>query len=216
MKRELKLRIGAGAARICLSALMRTCRFGERGTAPILDMVARGQPVIFSLWHGRLLPLTWHFRGRGYVPMISHSADGEYIARIAMDWGYAPVRGSSSRGGRQALREMLEVARAGRCLVFTPDGPRGPFQQLKPGVLHAALATGLPIVPTSAAARRGSYYGRWDRFLVPHAFTRVLVAFGDPIFVAPDADQAELERKQAEVAAAMNALTGEVDALVRG
>lgn len=215
MKREMRVRLGAGAARVAISALMRSCRFSELRTAPVLALVARGQPVIYSLWHGRLLPLTWHFRDHGYVPMISRSGDGEYIARIAEHWGYLPVRGSSSRAGREALREMLVVARAGRSLVFTPDGPRGPFQQLKPGVLRAAQLTGCPIVPVSAGARRASFYGNWDRFLVPHPFTRVLVAFGEPIPVPRAADETELERKSREVTEAMNALTQEVDALVR-
>jgi len=215
MRRENQVRLGADAARICISALMRSCRFTELRTGPVLDRATRGQPVIFSLWHGRLLPLTWQFRDRGFVPMISRSGDGEYIARIAERWGYQPMRGSSSRGGQEALREMLQAAQQGRCLVFTPDGPRGPFHELKPGVLRAAQLSGCPIVPVSAGARRASFFGRWDRFLVPHPFTRVIVAFGDAIAVPRGADAAELERKRLEVAEAMNALTAEVDALVR-
>jgi hypothetical protein len=172
--------------------------------------------VIFSLWHGRLLPLTWRFRNRGLVPMISRSGDGEYIARIVESWGYRPVRGSSSRGGQEALRDMLRVARAGGSLVLTPDGPRGPFRELKTGVLTAAQLTGYPIIPAASAARRASFYGRWDRFLVPHPFTRVVVGFGEPITVPRTADAAELARKKAEVTAAMNALTGELDGLARG
>jgi lysophospholipid acyltransferase (LPLAT)-like uncharacterized protein len=209
-----QVRLASDSARVLLSALMRSCRFQELNVAPVMARVDAGQPVIFSLWHGRLLPLTWHFRDRRYVPMISRSGDGEYISRIASSWGYEPVRGSSSRGGGEALHAMLQAAEAGRCLVFTPDGPRGPFQQLKPGVLRAAQLTGLPIVPASAAARHASYFGRWDRFLVPHPGTRIVVAFGDPITVPQDSDAAGLEAKRAEVTEAMNALTRAADALV--
>ena len=214
MKRETRVRLGANAARICIAALMRSCRFTDLGTATFRGLIARGQPVIFALWHGRLLPLTWRFRDHGFVPMISRSGDGEYIARIVEQWGYQPVRGSTSRGGGEALREMVRVARAGGSLVLTPDGPRGPFQQLKPGLLRAAQLTGCPIIPASAAARRASFYGRWDRFLVPHPFTSVIVAFGEPIHVPRVADTAEFERIKDQVTEAMNAVTREADALV--
>jgi hypothetical protein len=214
MKRGWPVRLGADAARLGITALMRTCRFTDIDIEPALALARSGQPVIFSLWHGRLLPLTWRFRGHGFVPMISRSGDGEYIARIVERWGYRPVRGSSSRGGGEALQDMLAAAASGRSLVFTPDGPRGPFQQLKPGVLRAAQRTGLPIVPAAAAADRASYFGRWDRFLVPHPWARVVVSFGEPIAVAPGADAAELERQRRELTEAMNSLTRAVDALV--
>lgn len=216
MKREMKVRLGSDAARLALSALMRSCRFTEINAVAPFEQIARGEPVIFSLWHGRLLPLTWRFRGRGLIPMISRSGDGEYIARIVESWGYQPVRGSSSRGGRAALRDMVRVAREGGSLVLTPDGPRGPFQQLKPGVLQAAQLTGHPIIPASAGARRASFFGRWDRFLVPHPFTRIVVNFGDPIHVPRAAGPAELERLQEQVTEIMNTLTREADALAAG
>jgi len=214
MKAEWQVRLAAHAARLTISALMRTCRFTDLGTATFRALIAGGQPVIFSLWHGRLLPLTWRFRDHGFVPMISRSADGDYIARVVERWGYRPVRGSSSRGGGEALQQMLQIARNGESLVLTPDGPRGPFQQLKPGVLHAAQATGCPIIPATAAAARASYFGRWDRFLVPHPFTRIVVSFGQPIAVPRDADAAEIERKRLEVTEVMNALTRAADELV--
>jgi lysophospholipid acyltransferase (LPLAT)-like uncharacterized protein len=215
MNPGLKVRLGSDAARIGIAALMHSCRFTELGTGPFRALISSGQPVIFSLWHGRLLPLTWQFRDHGFVPMISRSGDGEYIARIVERWGYDPVRGSTSRGGGEALREMLRVARAGRSLVLTPDGPRGPFQQLKPGVLRAAQLTGCPIVPASAAAARASFFGRWDRFLVPHPFTHVVVAFGEPIRVPRTASPSDLERVTEQVTGAMNALTREADAIAR-
>jgi len=216
MRPALRVRVAVAGARLALSALMRTCRFSEVNGGTFRALVGSGQPVIFSLWHGRLLPLTWFYRHYGFVPMISRSGDGEYIARLAAQWGYIPVRGSSSRGGGEALREMLQACEEGRSLVFTPDGPRGPFQELKPGVLRAAQLSGCPIIPITAGAARASFYGHWDRFLVPHPFTRVVILIGDPIMVPQNADAALLMRKQSEVQEAMNAITTQVDALVGG
>ena len=111
---------------------------------------------ILAFWHEHLL-LMLHSRWR--LPMsvmISQSKDGEYIARV-FDWyGVQSVRGSSTRGGAMALRELIREARAGKNIAFTPDGPRGPRRVLKDGVIVAAQATGLPIVPIAFAAKKKS------------------------------------------------------------
>jgi hypothetical protein len=212
MPSEWQIRAGARSARLLLDALLSTCRFEDHGTEHFRRRTDAGSGVIFALWHGRLLPLSYRCRGNGFVPMISRSADGEYIARVVEGWGYRPVRGSTSRGGGEALREMVRLAHAGRSLVLTPDGPRGPFQELKTGVLTAAQLTGLPIVPAAAGASRAWWFGRWDRFLVPQPFARIVVLFGPPIAVPRDADASLLRDKKAEVTAALNQLMQEADA----
>jgi hypothetical protein len=111
---------------------------------------------IIAFWHCHLLLMLhtkWH--GRPTV-IISQSKDGEYIARV-FDWyGVESVRGSSTRGGAKALRDMIRVARAGGNLVITPDGPKGPARVVKEGIVLAAAATGLPIVPIAFAAKKKS------------------------------------------------------------
>ncbi|HSJ13693.1 MAG TPA: lysophospholipid acyltransferase family protein [Longimicrobiales bacterium] len=212
MPPEWRVRAGARTARLLLDSLLGTCRFEDHGTEHFRRRTERGQGVIFALWHGRLLPLSYRFRGNGFVPMISRSADGDYIARVVEGWGYVPVRGSASRGGREALRDMVRHARAGRSLVLTPDGPRGPFHELKEGVLTAAQLSGLPIVPAAAGASRAWWFGRWDRFLVPQPFARIVVLFGAPIAVPRDASAAVLASKKQAVTASLNALLEEADA----
>lgn len=215
MKRETKLRLGSAAANAALRGLLGSCRYHEVGTEPFRTLIAQGQPVIFALWHGRLLALAYGFRGNGFVPMISRSSDGEYIARVVERWGYVPVRGSASRGGGEALRELVRHAREGSSIVLTPDGPRGPFQELKHGVLTAAQLTGCPIIPAASAASRGWFFGKWDRFLVPRPFSDVFLVFGTPIHVPRECTGEALEQKRAEVTSAINAVLEEADALAR-
>src|SRR5262249_36566486 len=111
---------------------------------------------IIAFWHAHLL-LMLHSRYRRPVTvMISQSKDGEYIARVFDYYGVESARGSSTRGGSSALREMIRAARAGKNIVFTPDGPKGPARVAKDGVVVAAQATGLAIVPVAFAAKKKS------------------------------------------------------------
>jgi hypothetical protein len=112
--------------------------------------------VIIAFWHAHLL-LMLHTKWRGpAVVMISQSKDGEYMARVFDHYGVESARGSSTRGGSAALRGMIRHARAGKNIVFTPDGPKGPNRVVKDGVVAAAQATGLPIVPIAFAAKKKS------------------------------------------------------------
>ncbi|MGH7480640.1 MAG: lysophospholipid acyltransferase family protein [Longimicrobiales bacterium] len=196
----------ARLGRLALDGLLASARFQIRGQA-----ATAGGGVIFTLWHGRLLPLTYLHRGQGIATLISRSGDGEYIARIVEGWGYVTARGSSSRGGSTALRELVRAAREGRSLAFTPDGPRGPRERIKPGVLTAAQLTGLPLVPMSGGTDRAWWFESWDRFLVPKPFARIRVAYGQPIRVPRDADAAALDRIGGEVQAELCRLTRLVD-----
>jgi lysophospholipid acyltransferase (LPLAT)-like uncharacterized protein len=149
---------------------------------------AAGQPVIFSLWHGQLLPLLYHHRNEGVTVLISEHGDGEIIARIATKLGYRTVRGSTSRGAARALIELTKVLATGRDLAITPDGPRGPAKSYAPGPLIVAQRSGAPIVPVGVTASSSWNLKSWDRFLIPKPFSRVSIAYGD--FVHIDADTA--------------------------
>lgn len=122
-----------------------------------VENIERERQYILAFWHCHLL-LMLHSRYRRPIDvMISRSKDGEIIARV-FDWyGVGSARGSSSRGGSSALREMIRAARAGTNIVFTPDGPRGPARVAQEGVVYAAQATGLPIVPIAFAAKKKSF-----------------------------------------------------------
>lgn len=122
-----------------------------------VENIERLPQYIIAFWHAHLL-LMLHSRYRKPIlVLISQSKDGELIARV-FDWyGVESARGSSTRGASGALREMIRAARGGSNIVFTPDGPKGPARVAKDGVVYAAQATGLPIVPIAFAAKKKSY-----------------------------------------------------------
>jgi lysophospholipid acyltransferase (LPLAT)-like uncharacterized protein len=139
---------------------IRTLRATVRLRHVNVENIEKTPQYILTLWHSHLL-LAAHARYRRPITvMISRSKDGEYIARV-FDWyGVESARGSSNRGGSAALRELIREARAGKNIVFTPDGPRGPARVLKDGVIYTAQVTGLPIVPMAFAAKKKSYCAR--------------------------------------------------------
>lgn len=167
---------------------------------------------LYAFWHEHLLfPTAIRFRGRFHV-LISRHADGELIAQVCQHLGYATVRGSTTRGGAQALRELVDKGR-GSHLMVTPDGPRGPRRQVQPGIVFAASRTGLPIVPVGVAYRRCWRARSWDRFAVPYPGTVAVAVVGEPIPVPPDADRRILEQFRLRVEAAMLEATRRAEAL---
>jgi lysophospholipid acyltransferase (LPLAT)-like uncharacterized protein len=202
---------GGVAGRTLAGALLSTVRFQIEHRERFDRFADRGEPVLYAVWHGRLLPLTYYHRGAGIAALISQSRDGEYIARLVEGWDFIPIRGSSSRGGGAALAEVVRQAEAGRSIAITPDGPRGPRQKVQPGVLVAAQRTGLPILPVAAGCDRAWWPGGWDRFCVPKPFARVRVLYGEPLWVPASSDEADLRRHAVELERTMNALTEQVD-----
>ncbi len=173
---------------------------------------AKKQRFIYAFWHQRQVYFTWTHRDVEAAVLVSKSKDGEMIAETMRLSRIKAVRGSSSRGGVAAAREMVEILRSGWDVGITPDGPRGPARQVKDGALRVAQLSGAPIVPiANSNSRRLVLKKAWDRFHVPLPFGRSVVVYGEPIFVGAEDD---LEAKAAEVKAAMDAVTEEADRLV--
>jgi lysophospholipid acyltransferase (LPLAT)-like uncharacterized protein len=215
MKGEAHYWFAGAFGKHLLDALLATVTFRVLSPEPHRPLSAGGG-VIYTLWHGRLLPLTYYHRQENIATLISQSSDGEYIARVVERWGYTAIRGSSSRGGSGALREMVKLARTGRSLAITPDGPRGPRQKLKPGVLTLAQLTGQPMIPMSASATRAWWVdARWDLFLVPKPFSTVFVRYAEPVYVPRGADETTLEAIGEQVERTLVDLTGQTDADAR-
>lgn len=202
--------ISLGGAAV-LNTLLGTIRWERTGTEHYDSHLGRGAACIHVLWHGRLLPCAYYHRDHGLATLISQHRDGDYIAGVVERWGFHAVRGSSSRGGAAALLQMVRLLRDGVPLAVTPDGPRGPRQKMKPGPLFAAQRAGVPLIPVSAGADRAWWFGGWDRFMVPKPFARIHLAYGEPMFVPPEADAAEVERLAKVLEDRLNALTREVD-----
>jgi lysophospholipid acyltransferase (LPLAT)-like uncharacterized protein len=170
-----------------------------------------GLRCIIAVWHGRVLPIAYTHRDRGVAVLISRSRDGERIARVTERMGFVTVRGSSSRGGEQALREMIDIAGRRTVLGMVPDGPRGPARIAKPGIVYLASRTGLPVLPLSVSATPAWVARSWDRMRIPRPFARVRLAYGAPLSVPRDLDERAEESWRARIEEALNRVTESLD-----
>ncbi len=145
---------------------------------------ATGRPFVYLLWHEAILPLLWYHRDQGVAVVVSEARDGQYLADFATSLGYRTVRGSSTRGGLRALLGAVRELQAGRCVAFTPDGPRGPRRAMKPGVLVAAQRADVAVIPVHAEAKWAWRLNSWDRMMIPKPAARVRIRYGQPFHVA--------------------------------
>jgi len=166
---------------------------------------------IIAFWHECVL-LSLHSRWRRpTTAIISQSKDGEIVSRVLELYKATTARGSSTRGGDNALREAIRAYRAGDNLAVTPDGPKGPRRVVKDGAVYLAQLTGAPIVPFHFTARKKKRLRSWDSQIVPMPFSRALYLYGPPISVPRDGN---VEEWRVKIEKAMNDLADEAENLV--
>ena len=193
-----------------LRLLRRSLRVRHHGREHPEAYWARREGIIVAFWHGQLLMMPFVYPGRRTAILISQHRDGEYIARVAVRLGFRVVRGSATRGGPRAFRELMAALRDGWNVAITPDGPRGPRRQVKTGVLELARRTGMAILPVAFAAARARVLRRsWDGFFVPLPGSRAAYVWGEPLRVPPDADRPGVAECQRLLAERLDALTAE-------
>ena len=209
---RLQISIASWVGYLAVLAVGRSLRWEVHGWENWEAARRVGKGMIYTFWHREIFAATWFWRKRGIVVMTSQNFDGEYIARIIQKHGYGAARGSSSRGGRRALVEMIRCHRQGVDTAFTIDGPRGPRSVAKPGSVLLAKATGAPILCFHAAVcRRFLFRKSWDQTEFPYPFTHAATFIAPPIMVSPDADHGEQERKLQEVQSILDALSAQAD-----
>lgn len=202
----MKWRLGPGAtARLAgpvVSSVARTWRIETSHAERWRGLRDAGRGFLFLLWHEALLPLLWHHRHQGVAIVVSEAKDGSYLSAYAGRLGYRSLLGSSTRGGVRALIGAVKALEDGIAVAFTPDGPRGPRREIKPGILAAAERAGVPILPIHAAADRAWRLSSWDRFMVPKPFARIRVGYGEPFVIDGKAETLESGRLRAAEALA--------------
>lgn len=196
----------AGLGYPLINALGHTLRWRVEGLQHYDAIVASGRQPVMAFWHGRILPATFYFRRRGIVVITSANFDGEWIARIIERFGYGTARGSTTRGGRRAMLQLVRDMEAGRPAGFTVDGPRGPARVAQPGAVWLAKATGNPVLPFHLEASRYWTVRSWDRTQVPKPFSTVALVVGEAMDVPREASEEDLESARVALGQRLEAL----------
>jgi len=187
----------------------RTLRLQVEDPENVVGLV-RNKPVIFAIWHNRLLMLPRVFDpcfpSRKSFGLISASRDGDLVATLIERSGYGTIRGSSSRKGVLALRQLVDALAAGTNVLITPDGPRGPVYEVSQGMVFLAQKSGAPVVPIHMEYSSCWRLKSWDRFFVPRPFAKLRAIFGAPLQVQPTADADQLETERLRLQNAMMSL----------
>jgi lysophospholipid acyltransferase (LPLAT)-like uncharacterized protein len=150
---------------------------------------------IIAFWHENILMAMHSIWQRPTTAIISRSKDGEIVAGVLRLYGAESARGSSTRGGEIALREVLREAKSGKSIGITPDGPIGPRREVKAGLVHIARASGLPIVPFYFTAQHKKRLRSWDGQIVPRPLSKAIYLYGPPITVPRHSDVEEWRLK---------------------
>jgi len=215
----MRLKPPPGLVHLAGTALARSLRYRSLGGHHLARAIALSptRSVVFCLWHQSLLGVLGRHHGQRVAALTSLSGDGtimaEYIGRI----GLRPIRGSSSRGGLKAARELMKAVSEGWHAAITVDGPRGPFKEVKPGPFEISRRTGAPIVPVAVrASREISFKRAWDRFRLPLPGARMVLIYGPPMVLPPEypspdeifARRVDLARRLHDLEACAGALVG--------
>ena len=175
---------------VAFRALMTTLCWRFVDEYKIIDTYRRHHQLIWAFWHGQMAVPAFVGRDRYVRILISTHQDGEFVARLCRGLRFEPIRGSTTRGGVEGLRELARTAKR-RDLAITPDGPLGPREKVQPGAVLLAQVTGRPIQPIAGAFRPGKNLRSWDRFMIPCPFGRASAVAGDSIVVPENASSAE-------------------------
>jgi lysophospholipid acyltransferase (LPLAT)-like uncharacterized protein len=173
MNRSLRDRLVIAFSRYALRALASTWRVQEEVPDDCMSILKGEEPAVIVFWHGGMLPVWFRFRNRNYSALVSGSRDGEILSNyLQRSLGYTTIRGSSSRGGSEALAEIVEALCTRSCLI-TPDGPRGPVHEAKAGALIAAQRSGRKVLVAGWSSSSSWRFRSWDSMRVPRPFARI-------------------------------------------
>ena len=170
-----------------LNIISRTWKVSIEGKFP-------SKPGIILFWHGKMLPAWKSFSKYAPVGVVSQSKDGQILSALLKKWNFELIRGSSSKGGKEVLQQMQNKAK-NNFLLITPDGPRGPYQKMKPGGVITAHRTSVPVYLCGVIIRKKKIFeNSWDKFNLPLPFTSIILNFSEKIEVSNNLGKNEIDQ----------------------
>jgi hypothetical protein len=186
----------------------RSCRVILHNQENCFKPDEKDKTAIASFWHYSIIYILYHMRKYSATAMVSASRDGEYVARLAEEFGFDTVRGSRNNKGVEGLKSMLRAIRNGSSAAIVADGSQGPPRVVQAGTILLASRTGVPIIPMACAASSYFTVNSWDKTIIPKPFSRIDFYYGEPFFVPAKVNPEELEQYRLHLEERLNQLYG--------
>ena len=186
----------------------RACVLAQKILAKTFKVKSLGAPMegpyILAIWHTNAFFAPYFHRDKKLRVLVSQSKDGELITRVMESYGHKAIRGSTHKKGVAALKQMIRTLRDQKVVAITPDGPRGPIFKVREGLIVAASAARVPIIPFHfEASHQWVLKKTWDQHRIPKPFSKVTLSYGQPIYVDKDLTAEKMAEKVLEVEKAM-------------
>ncbi len=196
-------RLGTRFGAVAIRTLARTWQHVELGSEHRRQAERDHSALLVAMWHGRGVVGAAFYDVESCQVLVSASEDGSMATTILGRLGYEIIRGSSSKGGVRALREMIACLQGGQHVGITPDGPRGPLHSMSPGLVFLSRATGAPVLPFGLAVDRAWRLNTWDDYCLPKPRARVVAVYRPVIRVPRDADNKTLQEYSGRIRQAL-------------
>ncbi len=186
----------------------RSCRVTIHNQEHCFHAEEKDKTAIATFWHYSIIYVLYHMRHYSGTAMVSASRDGEYIARLAEQFGFDTVRGSRNNKSVEGLKAMLRAVRNGSNAAIVADGSQGPPRIVQAGCILLASRTGAPVLPLIYAASSYFTIHSWDRTIIPKPFSRIDFYYGEPLFVPAKLQPEEIEEYRLRLEQRLNTLYG--------
>ena len=188
---------------LCKSLRVRTKNFEN------LKSLLKTDNLVIAFWHGTMIIPWFYFRKYKMSALVSGSKDGELLFRVLKKWKYNVQRGSSSKGGKDALEKLIGLASENYSVALTPDGPGGPVFEMKPGAVIVSKKSQIPLIMVGIGMNKKWTLKSWDSFEIPKFFSRVNIVISNPVTINPDLTYDETSEKILECENILNQLQAE-------
>ena len=186
-----------------------TAKISWVGKEIVDEMIESNRPFIICVWHHDIYFSTWLLKEMNLTALISSSRDGEYINKVLNCFGFRAVRGSSTRGGIGAMKQLVRCLKEGQSIAITPDGPQGPIHKVQEGIIALAKMTGAPIIPYRYEGNSCWNLNSWDNHKIPKPFSKISSVFGQPFYIPKSASNSDFENYCQQLEMLMNDLIPE-------
>lgn len=206
IKEEILRFLGNHLLSYLVTVLCKTLRIEIKNDDAVKELNKNDKNFVLAFWHGTMLIPWFIHRDNNFAGIVSQSKDGQLLVNILEKWNYEIARGSSHKGGKEALQQLIDFANEGYSVAITPDGPTGPRKEMKAGAVITAQRCSVPLVLLAVKYEKKRKLNSWDKFEIPKFFSRVKAVYSDPIYISENAEREEINKNIKECEKKLNNL----------